>query len=601
MSAISYPPIGDPNGMHDPPPEPPKANQACATCRKQKRRCDKALPSCALCSRMNRHCDYTDISSTPTADEFRENRRIVQELERQVQESNREMAHLKSMLGVPIMQGGYIGGNLPSPQAAYATTSSASVMAQQAQGYAIQESLSRGTVNEFPSILFLDGNASQNGRVRVLPPKPNCELPLDVAELLRDEASLASIIGVYFATVYRWLPIVSRKRIEMLQTEIQRFEKQRMEMNLGNTLWAWGADTAYLLLCMKLICSKPEDGLDPRLAPIYLSAQRLHSLVEDTGTASLSALQAALLKTWYEYGHGIYPAAYMSAGWCERYGIMLGIGGNTSYEILPQVEVWSEQEERRRTWWGVLITDRVIKIGSQAHVLNAQEPNGDAQLPAPGKAWDEGDAPQDVARPVSSDVDNHVGPFARLCEVYFVLGRVFNHHYGSNALLSDTQRLEVASQLYQASSTLGKHIFDEALNSNDHLTYTTALALNYDTIYALCEPYSFRPTKLDSDSDLLAGMQIQAIDGLKTVSDQVAEFANEINRAVDLDLDGISPIVMHSLYMAAKHHAWLTKDGGDENSQMALQAIRDALLNRLNTRWRSAEAYVKIFDAAHYF
>jgi hypothetical protein len=113
---------------------------------------------------MNRHCDYTDISSTPTADEFRENRRIVQELERQVQESNREMAHLKSMLGVPIMQGGYIGGNLPSPQAAYATASSASVMAQQAQGYAIQESLSRGTVNEFPSILFLDGNASQNGR-----------------------------------------------------------------------------------------------------------------------------------------------------------------------------------------------------------------------------------------------------------------------------------------------------------------------------------------------------------------------------------------------------------------------------------------------------
>lgn len=34
------------------------APQACASCRKQKRKCDKKLPSCGLCQRIGRLCDY---------------------------------------------------------------------------------------------------------------------------------------------------------------------------------------------------------------------------------------------------------------------------------------------------------------------------------------------------------------------------------------------------------------------------------------------------------------------------------------------------------------------------------------------------------------
>jgi hypothetical protein len=51
--------------------------------------------------------------------------------------------------------------------------------------------------------------------------------------------------------------------------------------------------------------------------------------LEATGTATLLMLQANILVTWYEYGQAIYPAAYMTAGWCTRYGNMLGISGNT--------------------------------------------------------------------------------------------------------------------------------------------------------------------------------------------------------------------------------------------------------------------------------
>jgi len=180
--------MGNPNGMPNHGlangmantgiPEPPKANQACLTCRKQKRKCDKALPGCSLCQRMNRHCDYSDSTPQPTAEDY--------------QALKREMAELKS-----IMQGGNGGGNVMlSPSMTYATTSNSlsgpEAMAQQAQGYIPpQEYIWQGVQNRFPAITFLDSDASQTGgyvqtqptkleeanRNSITVPKPNIEIP----------------------------------------------------------------------------------------------------------------------------------------------------------------------------------------------------------------------------------------------------------------------------------------------------------------------------------------------------------------------------------------------------------------------------------------
>src|SRR4051794_28828981 len=58
-----------------------RAHQACVSCRKQKRKCDKVLPSCSLCKRLARHCDYRDAPSSASSDDFVELRQKVQELE----------------------------------------------------------------------------------------------------------------------------------------------------------------------------------------------------------------------------------------------------------------------------------------------------------------------------------------------------------------------------------------------------------------------------------------------------------------------------------------------------------------------------------------
>lgn len=120
-------------------------------------------------------------------------------------------------------------------------------------------------------------------------------------------------IAVYFETVHKWMPIVSQKR---------------MDRNMSNPMWEAGPDLALLFLCMKLIASRPQDGIESSQNPLYVSAKRFLALLEAAGTASLLVLQANLLITWFEYGQAIYPAAWMSAGWCLRYGSMLGINGH---------------------------------------------------------------------------------------------------------------------------------------------------------------------------------------------------------------------------------------------------------------------------------
>ena len=74
MSSVNMPPGGGgmfgtlvPNNPGDGGEQ--KALRSCATCKSQKRKCDKALPACGLCERMHRTCDYTVSNPMPIQQE----------------------------------------------------------------------------------------------------------------------------------------------------------------------------------------------------------------------------------------------------------------------------------------------------------------------------------------------------------------------------------------------------------------------------------------------------------------------------------------------------------------------------------------------------
>jgi hypothetical protein len=106
--------------------------------------------------------------------------------------------------------------------------------------------------------------------------------------------------------------------------------KKRMARNMLNPLWEAGPDLALLFLCMKLMITRPQEGLESANHPIYTAAKRFLALMESSGMTSLLVLQAYVLVALYEIGQAIYPAAWMSAGACVRYGLLLGIQGHES-------------------------------------------------------------------------------------------------------------------------------------------------------------------------------------------------------------------------------------------------------------------------------
>ncbi|KAF8851607.1 hypothetical protein BDZ45DRAFT_631464 [Acephala macrosclerotiorum] len=566
-----------PNGQALPEPQVPKASQACMSCRKQKRKCSKTLPACALCERMNRICDYSDASPPPTSEDFTALQMKVMELEAR-------------------LNGGGGGGgsgmmNQPSP---YATPSSTALGGTDSLSHAPvytppQDGPWQGVQNRFPAIIFLDGEAFKYGGIEV--PKPSVEIPVDVLGILGDPGSVHGVINEYFSTIHKWIPIISPKRLDR---------------NFANPLFEGGPDLALLFLCMKLIISKPQDGVECARNPIYESAKHFANLMEATGYVSILILQANLLVALYEYSQAIYPRAWLSAGWCIRYANMLGINGHAeASKLLGRPDTWVEQEERHRTWWGVLLVDRMVHLGSQGYIMNSQEPKTDDTLPANDSAWDNGEIGAAMERKVSNPINEPLAPFPRLCQAYILLGKVLAHNFGFKLPLDKDQELQKprfieAAMLYEEISALARVLHDETNTATDYLSLAAPLALTYSAICALCDSYSC-PKGCTATTPEAAAMQGQALSGLKTVSGFIVEFSNRINANTPMphDLDRVSPIIMDALYSGASNYAWLVREQGGEKYQEALDTIRYTL-RRLGSRWRNAAEYLRLLDAREF-
>ncbi|CAL3973622.1 unnamed protein product [Diplocarpon coronariae] len=572
--SLSYgPPGGTPNSHGAQEYLGPKANQACMSCRKQKRKCNKALPACSLCERMQRACDYSNDAPAPTSDDFNALRMKVMELEATLNSRNCLMGASTS----------------------YATPSSAvSVSVSDSMGHHLpsytppQDIPWQGIQNRFPALAFLDSNTFKYGGIAI--PKPTIEIPVDALQILGDGATVQDTITNYFDTVHKWMPIVSQKRLTR---------------NMANPMWEAGPDLALLFLCMKLITSRPQDGIESSQNAVYLSAKRFVALMEAAGTASLLVLQANLLVTWFEYGQAIYPAASLSAGWCVRYGNMLGINGSSeAAQLLGRPSTWIEQEERTRTWWGVLLADRIVSIGSQGYILNSQEPSKDAPLPIHDYAWDVGEMSASPQHSVSTPISEPSSPFPRLCQASVMMGRILQHHYGEPAP-EEKDRFAAAADLYTDVSSLIRTLNDEVAASKDILSLASPLALAYSSFCVLCDRYSCPAQQQErcqpSTTPEGAAMQAQAGEGLRSVAASIIEFAEQLNAATPLgpDLDRVSPAIMDCMYSAAANYAWMVRESGEESCQMALESMRHSL-RRLGGRWRCAAEYLRILEAQEF-
>lgn len=142
---------------------------------------------------------------------------------------------------------------------------------------------------------------------------PNSLQP--VLALLSQGNVVLDVSRDYFATIHTWLPMVSKKRIDV-----------------GLPVQNAGPDLAMLFLGMKLVTAHANDIAGGGL---YSTAKDFITRLESNGAVSLLCLQAMVLVALYEYSHAIYPAAWMTIGSCARYAEILGFTLG-DYSVLGQ-------------------------------------------------------------------------------------------------------------------------------------------------------------------------------------------------------------------------------------------------------------------------
>jgi hypothetical protein len=171
-------------------------------------------------------------------------------------------------------------------------------------------------------------------------PDANLLISSDLQCFIGNVSDAREFASTFFTFVHPWMPFVSRKLFsERLLSPLRRPH----------------ADTELLIAAVKLLASAPSEG-DPRTAAYHSIKATLHQ-AELNGLLRFRVFQALILVAIYEIGHAIYPSAYLTLGYCARYGTALGI--NKVIEATPQAaNNWSDSEEERRSWWAVIVLDR---------------------------------------------------------------------------------------------------------------------------------------------------------------------------------------------------------------------------------------------------
>jgi hypothetical protein len=523
-----------------------RAAQACARCRKAKRRCDKALPVCTLCSRLRKECDYSDNSpGLPNADEFATLRDKVGELEAKLE---------ISMTG---------SSGIYTPDGA----SPESLPHLHAQGLLSKPS--------FPTGFFLDNEVYGKEPI----PRPFVTIPQHMWTLLGTTANIKAMIEAYFDTVHTWLPIVSKKRLSL---------------NLANPNLEPTADLALLLLSMKNILTEPGSilGGGSVCSDVYWRTKGFASVVEHSGLLTLHLLQSIVLLSAFEIGQGLFPAAYLTTGHAARLGHALGFHDRKEApQMLRRPGAWAEIEETTRTWYAVMLLDRYVSLGSSGHPLATEDPSRADVLPADDSSWDIGEMISSEPLYVSSKTSLPASWFQRTCQATHVIGRYLRHR--DDKLLEPKDRFNEACQLLRTMHALAALMPEEAEKRPEQ--YATPIALCYTALIHLCDPYACTATNHGERTVEEVDLQTLTIAGMKQAAADVCRLSQSIRTAMYRNFEATSPLIADALYQGAATYAWLVHETGEIANVRAYWQICD-VLRAMEPRWACASEYLKLLD-----
>ncbi len=183
--------------------------------------------------------------------------------------------------------------------------------------------------------LFNDGN--------LIRPSINNMITGKLRSSVGDISAVRNAANKYFKSIHLWFPILSELSYYERLTSV--FDKPCSEYSL-------------LSLSMMLITTSPpvKETLDS-FTSLYILVKSSIAIVEAATINSLEIVQARLLVSLFEFGHGM-PAAFISIAATVRAAVAIGLNQTIKSPCTDPSADCSKLEEGLRVWWGIVMLDR---------------------------------------------------------------------------------------------------------------------------------------------------------------------------------------------------------------------------------------------------
>ncbi|RYP43048.1 hypothetical protein DL768_010106 [Monosporascus sp. mg162] len=349
-------------------------------------------------------------------------------------------------------------------------------------------------------------------------------------------------------------------------------------------------------LCSRMSRTCDYSDIPPAPTAEDIMSLQLKLLELESRLTSLMYLQALVLVALYEYGQGIYPAAWMTG-------------------------TWIEMEERRRTWWAVYILDKLVAIGSRKRPLST-EPSANEMLPVADSAFEAGDISAAVQGTVSTPFTEPQSPFSRLCQGAMLVSRALDHARRAelrklNGELGDAVDVgNLADSAWSLFVSIQRELVAQPA-AYFSLVPAQCMALSAAattlTMYAAGDAQvgGFATAGIPGLEGCDNGLSLRmtALEGLRKTAARARDLARDLSAMTARDEEAVktSPLILGAVYSAAAETFFLAgpalesswKDGSNGGDDLLATTTTEAVrkcLARLSPRWRLAGEYLRALD-----
>ncbi|KAL6904051.1 fungal-specific transcription factor domain-containing protein [Trichoderma evansii] len=384
-----------------------------------------------------------------------------------------------------------------------------------------------------------------------------------------DITSDRDFVRSYFLNIHPSMPFLSKKKFT------ERILNPLSPLRPASTL---------LIATMKLLADRlPKQG--PRCKAYYSIK---NSLLEAESSCSLElrVLQAIILMAIFELGHAIYPAAYLTVGYCVRYGSALGLHKAVEHYAEEGFSI-TESEERRRSWWAILVLDRFINLGCADRAFLTTDPSSNSILPIDDTIWEENREINAPVRRLFEPPTTTMGRFSLTAQSAILLGRVFRSIHEppfSEAFWQNDVKVLDSTLVALTSVSIEEGRFRGiGVCSPSTICYSARLLLHDKERYAIDEfPFAATEKFISQDfkRDIASGM---------------LQLANAVNSG-GCNPDEITPFCVEAIYRGALFFGREYSRTGELSEAASCAAIKEAL-NVIGKKWKAASLYAQMIDA----